>query len=61
MTDNNQESQTNGTSGFILGIILGIGVGIALDNWAIGIGEGVALGAAFAAGQRKRNESETQE
>ncbi|MFN2274940.1 MAG: hypothetical protein ACK2TX_08855 [Anaerolineales bacterium] len=59
MAEKKKDPQTNGSSGFILGIIIGIGIGIALDNWAIGIGVGVALGAAFASGQRRRKDTGT--
>ncbi len=33
--------------GMMMGIIIGIGMSVAFDNWGIGIAMGVALGAAF--------------
>lgn len=51
--DQNKKERKIDPRGMILGILIGIGVGTALNNIPIGVGVGVALGAAFTVRTRK--------
>jgi hypothetical protein len=46
------------SGGLLLAIGVGVALGVALDNIAIGIGVGVALGAAFIARRKKQANDE---
>ena len=42
------------SNGFVLGLVVGFAVGLAVDNLFVGLGLTAALGIAWYAGKRKR-------